>query len=198
MAGKARALEELQQQQAKIVQLVKAGNHPPIAAQSVGVPRATYYRWEKWGREGKRHYREFVAALSQAQAESEAREVVTVQRASSVDKQPVVCQQCGHEWQADFMQMLNAAKLTESSQRLKMMCAQNSLQLLSLRFPKRWSPRVIHTIEEEHNKLLDIAQRLLEPELFERLLEAYLMSMDGGEEPLDEPPPTASEPEPVH
>lgn len=164
---------------AKIVNLVKAGNHPPIAAQSVGVSRATYFRWQRSARDGVQPFAEFFAALSQAQAESEAREVVTVQRASQVDKQPVKCPECEHEWEADFLQMLTQARLTESAQRLKTAAAQNSLQLLQVRFPKRWSPRVIHTIEEEHSRLLDIAQSVLPKEQYEALLEAYLADEDG-------------------
>jgi hypothetical protein len=188
--------KQLEEAQPRILNLVRAGNHPAIAATSVGVPRGTYYRWEQLGRDGRKPYAEFVKAVAQAQAESEAREVVTVQRASVVDKHPVTCPQCGTEYQADFLQMLASAGLTERAQRIKSACAQNSLSLLSLRFPKRWSPRVIHTIEDEHNRLLDVAQRLLAPEAFESLLEGYLAETDGEDEARVY---TGNEgPEPVH
>lgn len=176
--------KQLKETQERILNLVRAGNHPAIAATSVGVPRATYYRWEQQGRQGLKPYAQFFLALQQAQAESEAREVVTVQRASSVDRQRVVCPRCQNTWEADFMAMLAQAKQVESAQRLKQMCASNSLQLLQLRFPKRWSPRVTHTIEHEHNRLLDVAQRILAPEVFKSLLENYLAETDSdGEAP---------------
>lgn len=184
----AKGSEHLKQVQQRIVNLVKAGNHPAVAAVSVGVKRSTYYRWEQHGRLGRRPYAQFVDAIAQAQAEAEAREVVTVQRASTVERQPIVCPQCQHEWQADFMQMLAQAKMVESAQRLKQMCATNSMQLLSLRFPKRWSPRVTHTIEAEHNRLLDVAQRLLAPAVFEQLLEQYLAEQEDDGDDSDLPP----------
>jgi hypothetical protein len=176
--------KQLEDKAKPILNLVKAGNHPAIAAVSAGVPRSTYYRWEKQGRAGEEPYAKFIEAIAQAQAECEAREVVNFQRASTVDKHKIKCPECEHEWETDFLAMLTSAGMTERAQRIKTACAQNSASLLALRFPKRWAPRVTHTIEEEHERLLDCAERVLAPEVFEQLLEAYLAEGEG------EPPPS--------
>jgi hypothetical protein len=62
--------------------------------------------------------------------------------------------------------------------RAKSLAAEVAIKKLERRHPKRWSQKVVHTIAEEHDRLLDVAQRVLAPDVFELLLEEYLA---GGE-----------------
>lgn len=188
--------KQLKELRERILNLVRAGNHPLIAAQSVGVPRSTFWRWQAQARTGKRLYAQFMEELAQAEGEAEARDVLMTQRASTVDKVETACPSCGDKIQIDPLTMLNLGAHVERQQRLKSMAANHAMQRLSVRFPERWSPRVTHTIEQEHNRLLDVAQRVLEPEVFESLLTAYLASTSG--EPETGGGPAKQEPRSVH
>jgi transposase len=70
----------------RIVDLVRAGNFLETAAATCGIHRATLYRWLERG-EAQRMgpYRDFYVALTTAQAESEARDLLIITRAASED-----------------------------------------------------------------------------------------------------------------
>lgn len=83
----------------RIVDLVRAGNFPEVAAQVVGVHRATFYRWLKQGGEIRRlvdvsRYTpvgyevdlvRFCDDVEKASAESEARDVMLIGKAAEKD-----------------------------------------------------------------------------------------------------------------
>ena len=66
----------------KICELVRAGNYGEVAARCAGIHPATFYRWQERGREGRAPYGEFCDCLEKATAEAEARNIVTIQKAS--------------------------------------------------------------------------------------------------------------------
>lgn len=77
-----------------IVDRVRAGAYPEVAAASTGVSSTTFYRWKVLGedriengkiRRARAGYREFREALSRAEAESEMAAIANVQRAFGDD-----------------------------------------------------------------------------------------------------------------
>lgn len=77
-----------------IVDRVRAGSYPEVAAQSTGVSSSTFYRWRTYGEDrvengrvvrARPQYREFREALDRAEAESEMRAIATVQKAFESD-----------------------------------------------------------------------------------------------------------------
>jgi hypothetical protein len=68
---------EVQQQ---IVAFIRAGGFPDVAAQAAGVPRRTFERWMRYGRQ-RRHepvYHAFAAAVGQAEAQARLRAEIAV------------------------------------------------------------------------------------------------------------------------
>jgi hypothetical protein len=73
--------------QAKLVQLLGAGNYVDVACAASGVPRPTFYGWMKRGAlDGEapedERYREFRAAIERARAEGEAMLVTIIAKAA--------------------------------------------------------------------------------------------------------------------
>lgn len=77
-----------------IVERVRQGSYPEVAAASTGVSHGTFYRWKALGEDrfedGKRiparpEYREFRDALDRAEAESEEEAIAHVKRAMGTD-----------------------------------------------------------------------------------------------------------------
>lgn len=77
-----------------IVERVRAGAYPEVAAASTGVHPSTFYRWKTWGedrvengrvRRARAGYREFREALSRAEAEGEMVHVANVAKAAPDD-----------------------------------------------------------------------------------------------------------------
>ena len=77
-----------------IVERVRAGAYPEVAAASVGVAAATFYRWKTWGsdrvedgkiRKARGGFREFREALDRAEAEAEMLAIAHVQKAMPDD-----------------------------------------------------------------------------------------------------------------
>lgn len=69
-----------------------------------------------------------------------------------------------------------------------------ALELLQRRFPKRWSVQLKVEMADHLNRLIDVAQRVLDPASFEKLLEALADESGDGEAP---PAPSLASP-PVH
>jgi len=70
----------------RIIDLMRAGNFLEVAAAAAGVHRTTLHRWLRLGRDQKRgKYRKFADAVDRAQAESEARDVALIAKASPED-----------------------------------------------------------------------------------------------------------------
>lgn len=66
----------------RIVDMVRAGNYPEIAAQAAGINSATYYRWMQKGEDGTAPYGEFREAVKEAQAAAESHAVTTIRKAA--------------------------------------------------------------------------------------------------------------------
>lgn len=69
--------------QARIVKLVREGNYPETAAASLGVNRATYYRWMERGEKcakGDEIFRDFRDALTRAKAAAETKALARVSK----------------------------------------------------------------------------------------------------------------------
>lgn len=66
----------------QIVDLVRAGNYPEIAAQAAGINAATYYRWMQKGEDGTAPYGEFREAIKEAQGTAEAHAVAIIRKAA--------------------------------------------------------------------------------------------------------------------
>lgn len=187
---------KLEQVQERVLLLVRGGNMLSTALSACGVPRQRLHEWRAAARAGKRKYVEFFEAVQRAMDEGEVNDVITTARAANLDATTVSCSKCGSPMRLNAAEMLSLAGEMATAQGVKVSAASVAFQRLALRNPTRWSPRVVHTIEEEHNGLLDVAQRVLAPEVFELLLEAYIASRSGE----DEAPGSPGEPpaEPVH
>lgn len=176
----------------QVIALLRAGMHAERAFVALGLGESTY-RWLRMrAREGSKKYGAIVQRLEEAIAMSEAADVITTRRAATVDQADVPCESCGHVMKIDPMLLLASGRQLQLAHNIKTMAASAAFQRLQLRFPQRWSPRVTHTIEEQHSEFLECAQRVLAPEVFERLLEAYIALREGaGEAPgvEVEPPP---------
>jgi hypothetical protein len=61
--------------------------------------------------------------------------------------------------------------------------AKARLEILSRRFPKRWSQQIKVEIADQLNRYIEVAQRVLEPEAFGKLLEALAEEPSEGEAP---------------
>jgi hypothetical protein len=57
--------------QNELVQLIEAGNYPDVAAEAVGIGRATFFRWRKFGKDGDERYAAFETAITRAIAAAE-------------------------------------------------------------------------------------------------------------------------------
>lgn len=66
----------------RIVDMVRAGNYPEIAAQAAGINSATYYRWMQKAEDGTSPYCEFREAVKEAQAAAESHAVTTIRKAA--------------------------------------------------------------------------------------------------------------------
>lgn len=67
----------------EIVSYINAGNYPQIAAEACGVGKSTYYRWLEKGREEPNSkFGDFWEAVKKAKAQSEARNVMIIERAA--------------------------------------------------------------------------------------------------------------------
>ncbi len=70
--------------------------------------------------------------------------------------------------------------------------AKARLEILERRFPSRWSQRIKVEVADQLNRYIDVAQRVLEPEAFGKLLEAL------AEEPGEGEAPAAAERQGIH
>ena len=163
----------------KVLLLVRGGNKLAAALSTCGVTRQRLHEWRGLAANGSKKYIEFFEAAQRAVDESEVNDVVVTARAASLDQTELTCTRCGTPVRITSDEMLAAAGALAAAQRVKASAAQVAFQRLALRNPAQWSPRVVHTVEEEHNRLLDVAQRILAPEVFRALLEAYLAQDDG-------------------
>lgn len=72
--------------QTRVVDLLRAGVMPDLAAQVAGIPRSTFYLWLKTGREGKdSKLTRFAVEVDKARGEGEARHVAQIAQQAKKD-----------------------------------------------------------------------------------------------------------------
>lgn len=187
------ATEEQRQQ---VLDDVRAGVHPSVACAAAGLSTAYFHRLRHRARSGDQAAIAFADAIGQAQAQGEAADVRAATRGTHgiEDDVPIICPQCNAEYEEKFERLVAMVSRYESAAKAKSLAADIALKKLERRHPARWSQKVIHTVQEEHERLLNVCQRELPPEMFERVLETYLSEVEGGAEP-QAPAPSS---DPVH
>jgi hypothetical protein len=188
----ARGKSQIEGVRDRVLLLVRGGNHLSTALGACGVTRQTLHDWRSRATAGNKKYQEFFEAVQRAIDEGECNDVVTTARAANLDAVRVPCQRCGASLSVTSDQLVALAGDVVTGQSLKMSAASVAFQRLALRNPARWSPRVTLTVEDEHNRLFDVAQRVLAPEVFELLLDAYIASgsREGTQDGAPGQPPT--------
>jgi hypothetical protein len=177
----------------RILALVRAGNYPVVAAGDSGVSRQLFHAWRKNAESGRQEYKDFFERVEIAEAQSEARDVFTTAKAASIDPVKVTCQHCRAPFELSADQALaltEEANALMAAQRMRSAAAEMAIARLSMRFPKRWSARLVHEVGDAHERFLNVAQRVLAPEVFELLLAAYVASESDSEAPGDPGPQT--------
>lgn len=167
------------EQRAAIIAAIRDGAHPDIACTAFGLG-AGYLRDLRYrARKGDTAAAEFADAIAAAVAHGELTDVQSTAKAARSEGTTVTCPHCSREYVADPAELALLVQAAESAQRVRKMQADVAITRLERRHPKRWSQRVNHVVQEEHERLLDVAQRVLTREVFELLLEEYLAEGNG-------------------
>lgn len=182
-------------QRARILDAVSKGVHPPIACTAAGLNTDYFYLLRSRARRGDQKAQEFLSAILAAQAQSEVTAVEAAHRATQpIEEAKISCPHCGEPYVAEAEHLAALAMRVFDAQKAKSLAADVALKTLERRHPKRWSQKVVHTIAEEHDRLLDVCQRVLAPEVFESLLEVYLAEGESeGEARSDQGGPTTGD-----
>jgi hypothetical protein len=166
----------------QLLALIRGGMHPDRACQAVGIAPGAIRRWRMEAGAGKKKQQALVDEIDTAEAQCEANDVMMTRRAATLETVDTLCPQCGDKISLSAFTLLGLGDRVTAAHNVKSQAASVALQRLTLRFPKRWSQRVVHTVEEEHNRLLDVAERVLAPEVFKALLTAYIAAESGRDE----------------
>lgn len=163
------------EQRKQVLDAVAIGVHPDVACTAAGLNNAYYRLLRSRAKRGDAGAIEFYDAIQAASARAELADVEAVARATKpIENKPLQCPHCDAEYEVEPETLaLWVAKLTDVA-KAKGVAGELALKKLERRHPKRWSQKVIHTVQEEHERLLDVCQRVLAPEVFESLLEEYL------------------------
>jgi len=169
-------------QRRKVLEAVGKGAHPQVACTAVGLSQS-YFRVLRWrARNGDPEAQSFSAAIEMAAACSELDKIDATNRATApFEEKTIVCPQCDAEYVADPEQLAVLAMRITDMAKAKSQVAEVALKFLERRHPARWSQKII-PVQDQHERLLDVAERVLEREVFESLLEAFLADADGGSE----------------
>lgn len=172
----------------QVLAAVQAGTHPQTACTASGLgPQYMKHLRAEVRRGVNVDGRAFLDDIARAAALAETGDVLATKRAASVESLELSCPHCHKEFKGDPVHLANVIGAAESGQRIKASAAGVAMQRLERRFPQRWSQKVVHTVQEEHERLLDVCERILTPEVFEALLDEYFAS-DGGESETAEAP----------
>lgn len=182
------------EQREEVLRAVRIGVHPQVACTAAGLNQSYFKLLRYRAKSGDQRAREFLEQILQAQAKGELADVECTTRATQpIDDVPIICPQCNTEYEEKFERLVAMVARYESAAKAKSLAADIALKKLERRHPARWSQKVIHTVQEEHQRLLNVIQRELPAAEFERILEAYLSEVEGGEQPA-----TSTEVDPVH
>jgi len=169
-------------QRAKILEAVGEGAHPQVACTAVGLSQS-YYRVLRFrARNGEPDAQAFAAAIETAAAQAEIADIKATARATApIETKTLMCPHCDCEYTADPEQLAALAMRVFDLSKAKSQAADIALKKLERRHPHRWSQKII-PVQDQHERLLDVAERVLEREVFESLLEAFLADADGSGE----------------
>jgi hypothetical protein len=170
------------EQRRKILEAVGKGAHPQVACTAVGLSQS-YFRVLRFrARNGDLDAQTFCIAIETAAAQAELDNVDATNRAiAPFEEKTIVCPHCEAEYVADPEQLAVLAMRVTDMAKAKAQIADVALKVLERRHPVRWSQKII-PVQDQHERLLDVAERVLEREVFESLLEAFLADADGGSE----------------
>jgi hypothetical protein len=170
------------EQRRKILAAVGKGAHPQVACTALGLS-PSYFRVLRWrARNGDMDAMAFVVAIETAAAQAELDNVDATNRAiAPFEEKTIVCPHCDAEYVADPEQLAILAMRVTDMAKAKAQIADVALKVLERRHPVRWSQKII-PVQDQHERLLDVAERVLERKDFEALLEAFLADADGGSE----------------
>ena len=168
----------------KILEAVGIGVHPQVACVAAGMGECYYRDLRRRAQSrGDEVAREFLNAIKAAEAGGEIADVAAASRATAeFEEREINCPNCGGMYEVEYETLAAIVGKFESMQKAKGLAAEVALKKLERRHPQRWSQKVIHTVQEEHDRLLNVAQRVLAPEVFESLLEEYLAAGSGESE----------------
>lgn len=171
------------EQREQVLHAVRIGVHPGVACTAAGLSKSYYGQLKYRARSGDVEAIGFSEAIDAAAAQGETADVEATSRATQpINDKPIECPECGAEYRATPEQLaMDVARLTDVA-KAKGIAAEVALKKLERRHPKRWSQKIVHTVQEEHERLLDVCQRVLAPETFELLLEEYLAEGSGESE----------------
>jgi predicted house-cleaning NTP pyrophosphatase (Maf/HAM1 superfamily) len=171
------------EQRAKILDAVRIGAHPQVACTAAGLSKSFFHNLRYRARRNEPDAVEFLSAIEQAESGSEVEAIAASHRAiQPIDDGEVYCQTCGKAAVVDSDTIAALAMRIHDNAKAKSLAADVALKTLERRHPKRWSQKVVHTIAEEHDRLLSVCERVLAPEVFESLLEEYLSEGEGSGE----------------
>jgi len=175
------------EQRAKVLDAVGKGAHPHVACTAAGLNVDYFYVLRSRAKRGNEEAQRFLDEINAAQARAELEAVEAAHRAvQPMDEVKIVCPHCNEQYVAELEHIAALAMRHEGIQKAKSAAAEVALKTLERRHPKRWSQKVVHTIAEEHDRLLDVVQRVAErlsqPEIFELVLEEYLAGGEGESE----------------
>lgn len=169
-------------QRDKILEAVGKGAHPQVACTAAGLSQS-YFRVLRFrARGGEAEAQAFVSAIEQAVAQAELNDIDATHRATApIETKTITCPHCDAEYTAEPDQLAALAMRVLDVAKAKSQAAEVALKKLERRHPHRWSQKVI-PVQDQHERLLDVAERILERQAFESLLEAFLADIGGGGE----------------
>ena len=170
------------EQRTKILEAVGKGAHPQVACTAVGLSQS-YFRVLRWrARNGDEDAQTFVSEIETASAQAELDDVDATHRATApFEEREITCPSCSTPYYADAEQLAALSMRVTDLAKAKSQIAEVALKKLERRHPTRWSQKTI-PVQDQHERLLDVAERVLEREAFELLLKEFLADIgDGGE-----------------
>jgi len=175
------------EQKRLVIEAVGKGAHPQVACTAARLSQS-YYRVLRYrARANEPEAVAFLADIEAAQAQAEIDDVAAAHRATQpIEEAEIHCTGCDQAIRVDADTVAALAMRVFDLSKAKSLAADIALKKLERRHPKRWSQKVVHTIAEEHDGLLNVVQRVAErlsrPDFFELVLEEYVSAGDGESE----------------
>jgi hypothetical protein len=172
-----------------VLERVFKGVHPERAFLAAGVSRRTYFGWRARARNGETEFVELFEAIEIAEAQGEAADVEVTAEASRREAILPHCRSCNAPARCKCGAPIEIDPSTVvGAEQANVMAAGIATQRLSNRFGRRWNPSTKQVLEAEQEHFLDVAERVLAPEVFAALLRAYVEEESAGETEPDRSP----------